>query len=150
MTDQPLCCVVDASVAIKLFVDQPFSDRAIALFSQLEIVRSAQFHVPDLFYVECANVLWRYVRVASYPADRAREGLARLKRLALQSATTSDLITNAFDLALAHRISAYDACYVELAQRLNIPLITADQKLVQALSSTPYAVYSLETFSILR
>jgi hypothetical protein len=32
----------------------------------------ARFFVPDLFYVECANSLWKYVRRHGYPAETAR------------------------------------------------------------------------------
>lgn len=40
------------------------------------------------------------------------------------------------------------ASYVVLAQRLGIPFVTADEKLVNALSGTTYPVYSLRTFPI--
>jgi predicted nucleic acid-binding protein len=47
------------------------------------------------------------------------------------------------EIAIAHNISAYDACYVELSERLQLPLVTADQKLIRALSGTPYQVQAL-------
>ncbi len=42
---------------------------------------------------------------------------------------TQQLAFAAFDVAVESRISVYDACYVELANRLNIPLVTADREL---------------------
>jgi predicted nucleic acid-binding protein len=36
-------------------------------------------------------------------------------------------------------VTAYDACYVALAARLGVPLVTADQKLVQRLAGTALA-----------
>jgi len=54
-------CVVDASVGIKLFLVEKFSDGVDQLFEQLAAEPPARFYVPDLFFVECANVLWKYV-----------------------------------------------------------------------------------------
>ena len=131
----PTVCVVDASVGIKLFVAEDLSDRAHALFTQLADEPPAQLHVPDLFYIECANILWKYVRRLGYPADRARQDLTNLGGLLLRSTATADLANEALDLAFAHGIAAYDACYVALAQRVRVPLVTADERLVRALSS---------------
>ena len=140
--------VVDASVAIKLFVEQPMTDPAIALFSLLVIDPMSGLYVPDLFFVECANVLWQYVRRTPYPVEQARQSMVRLKQFALKVTPTGDLVSVALDLAIAHRISAYDACYLALAQRLEIELVTADQKLVQTLAGTPYRVRSLNRWTV--
>jgi predicted nucleic acid-binding protein len=35
------------------------------------------------------------------------------------------------EIAWTHKIYAYDACYLEVAQRLNIPLITFDKGMVK-------------------
>ena len=50
MSEIPLCYVVDASVGIKLFVEEKFSDKAQSLFAHLASETSAELHVPDLFY----------------------------------------------------------------------------------------------------
>jgi predicted nucleic acid-binding protein len=135
-TALPYHCVVDASVGIKLFVAEDLSDHAHALFAQLAHDPPAQLHVPDLFYIECANILWKYVRRLGYPADQARQDLRDLGALTLQRTPVTDLMSEALDLALAHGITAYDGSYVALAQRLGMPLVTADEPLTQALSGT--------------
>jgi predicted nucleic acid-binding protein len=135
--------IVDASVAIKLFIEQPLSDRAIALFDQLDSDFPPKLYVPDLFFIECANVLWQYVRRTNYPADKARQDITNLKEFALEVTPTGELVTEALNLAIAHQISAYDACYLALSQRCNAVLITADQKLLQALNGGSYLVRSL-------
>jgi predicted nucleic acid-binding protein len=126
---------VDASVGIKLFVVEDLSDRAHALFAQLADEPPAQLYVPDLFYIECANILWKYVRRLGHAADQARQDLKNLSGLLLQRTATAELISEVLDIGLVHGITAYDASYVALAQRLRVPLITADEKLARALSS---------------
>ena len=50
-------CVVDASVAIKQFIRDPLSEKTIELFALL-VEPETEFLVPDLFYIEMANILW--------------------------------------------------------------------------------------------
>ncbi|ASC71900.1 Ribonuclease VapC9 [Halomicronema hongdechloris C2206] len=144
--NSPVRCVVDASVAIKLFIEQEGSEQAEVLFAKLSTGPDTELYVPELFYAECANVLWQYVRRANYPATDAKASLVRLKALALQRVAIPELVNEALDIAIAHNISAYDACYVELSERLKVPLVTADSKLIRALEGTNYQVLSLTTF----
>lgn len=148
MIDRPLVCVIDASVAIKLFVVEPLSDRADQLFDYLAADPPAHFYVPDLFFAECANILWKHARRFGYPADNARQDVADLRALALRTISTADLIADALTIALAFDITAYDACYVALAAQLGAPLVTADEALVRKLASTGYGVQWLGDFAI--
>jgi predicted nucleic acid-binding protein len=100
-------------------------------------------YVPELFFAECANVLWQYVRRANYPPDAAKTSLAQLRALSLQTVTIREVVSEALEIAIAHNISAYDACYVELSERIQLPLITADQKLIRALAGTNYRIQAL-------
>jgi predicted nucleic acid-binding protein len=150
MTDTPLRCVVDASVAIKLFVDDPLSDKVDTLFSLLDADPKCKFYVPDLFYIECTNILWKYVRAPShaYTATDAETAVHNLSSLSLEPTPTVALMSDALKISLAYEITAYDACYVSLARRLGVPLVTADKKLVRALESSPDRVYYLDNFVI--
>jgi predicted nucleic acid-binding protein len=129
-------CVVDASVGIKLFLVEPLSDRADALFAHLITPPPARFYVPDLFFIECTNILWKYTRRYGYAPEAALQDVADLTRLPLQAVSTADLAETALALAVAHEISAYDAAYMALAQRLSLPLVTADETLVRHLLGT--------------
>lgn len=132
MSDDRLRFVVDASVGIKLFVNEPLSDQAHALFARLTEDPPAEFYVPDLFYIECANILLKYVRRFGRPLEDAQADLADLNRLALKSVSTADLMEDALSLAARTNLTAYDACYAVLAQKLNDPLITTDEPMAQA------------------
>jgi predicted nucleic acid-binding protein len=124
-------CVVDASVGIKLFLVERLSERADALFDHLNDTPPARFYVPDLFFIECTNILWKYVRRFDYPAETAQQDVADLARLPLQSVSTAALSADALTLAVERGSTAYDAAYVALAQRLSLPLVTADEALVR-------------------
>lgn len=129
-------CVIDASVGIKLFLDEPLSERADALFAHLTDDPPARFYVPDLFFIECANILWKYARYYGYSPDRAREDVADLRSLGIHAVPTRELVEAALAIALDRGITAYDASYVALAQSLSLPLVTADEPLVRHLADT--------------
>ncbi|MGD0613738.1 MAG: type II toxin-antitoxin system VapC family toxin [Anaerolineales bacterium] len=133
--ETPLRFVVDASVGIKLFVDEQYSDRVHALFEQLAADPPANLFVPDLFYIECANILLKYVRRFGRPLEDSRADLADLNRLSLRVTPTAELMEDAMLLAAERNITAYDACYAVLATRLGIPLLTADEPLAEAIEN---------------
>lgn len=125
--------VVDASVGIKLFVDEEFSEKSHALFSHLAADTPAELFVPDLFYIECTNILLKYTRRFGRSLKDSQADLADLSRLALKSTPTADLMENALLLASEFDLSAYDACYAVLAQQLGILFVTADHSLARKL-----------------
>lgn len=127
-------CVVDASVGIKLFLDEPLSERADALFDHLSDDLPARLHVPDLFFIECANILWKYVRYHSYLREDALLDVIDLGDLGLRVVPTQELIEAALPIALDFGITAYDASYVALSQKLDLPLVTADEPLARRLA----------------
>jgi len=139
-------CVVDASIAIKLFIEQEDSDLAESLLLRLSGTPPARFAVPDLFYVECANVFWKYVQQAGFPVVQAQSSLQRLKALNLQVYPLSELVEEALEVAITYRISVYDACYVVLSLYAQCPLITADRKLLRSLVDSPYSLLLLSDF----
>ena len=73
--------VVDASVAVKLLVDEPDSDAARALTASGE-----ELHAPRLMASEVANALWRKARLGQIERadagelDRGPVGEARDER----------------------------------------------------------------------
>jgi predicted nucleic acid-binding protein len=101
----PLVCVVDASVAIKLYLVEPLSNEANALFACLADP-STVFHVPDLFYAECANILWKQVQRGNGTPAQATAHYAALAQLPLQRTPTADVGADALSLALTHGITA--------------------------------------------
>ena len=131
MSSARLRAVVDASVAVKLFVPEVLSAEAQALFWRFGSENDAELVVPDLFFIECANVFWKWVRRSAYAKRDAREHLRDLVALGLTVVPAQVLAEDALNIVLSQEVTAYDACYIAAAARLRLPLITADAKLVQ-------------------
>ncbi len=141
----PKPCVLDASIGVKLFIPQERSDSVQRLFEEEQKSDSPSLFVPDLFFIECANVLWKKVRQGKVSEADAVRDLADLRALGLPTTPTSDLMERAFRLACQCGISAYDGCYAALAEQRDIPLLTADERLVRLLANTGVRVMSLGT-----
>jgi len=123
--------VVDASVAVSLVLsDEPFHRHAIALFERFARHELELVTVPLLIF-EVANALWKAVRVARIEFVDAVEAVRKMEELRIPLRT----ISLADTLTLAHRYerTAYDAAYLTLASLEEVPLITADKRLYNAL-----------------
>ena len=129
MNRLPAACVVDASAGIRLFLPEEHSEAVQELFEQSLEDADASLCVPDLFFIECANVLWKKVRRGEYSAQMAFENLADLKALDLPTTPSSELMERALQIACDLGITAYDACYAALAEARGVPLLTADNQL---------------------
>lgn len=143
MTPPPARYVIDASVGIKLVVEEPGSDDAHALLARVADDPNGRIYVPGLFYAECANVLWKHVKRLRLTEERAAENLSRLLALPVTELRTRDVATAALRLAIEHDISAYDATYVASAEHANAPLVTADGPLIERFRGKRPAVSSL-------
>lgn len=139
-------CVIDASVGIKLFLKEPLADRADALFTHLSDQPPAHFYVPELFFIECANILWKHVRRFHYPDTAARQHIADLVTLRLWPVAMQSLAEDALPLATQYGCSAYDAAYVALAARFAVPLVTADETLIHIFAETEFDIRFLKNW----
>lgn len=146
MTDS-LRCVVDASVGIKKMIIEPLTPKVDQLFAHLSDP-DARLYIPDLFYIECTNIAWKYIRAGLYDSAEAQVNLTDLRLLRFTPTPTADLMLEALALSVAHSISAYDACYAALAQRYSVPLLTQDQRLVNALQNTTVHAQLFSDFEI--
>jgi predicted nucleic acid-binding protein len=72
------------------------------------------------------------VRVGSVTPTAGTAGLALLVGLPLESRSVRPLAALALDRALSTGLSAYDACYLVLAEAADATLVTADVRLAAA------------------
>jgi predicted nucleic acid-binding protein len=117
--------VLDASAYCEALLRQP-EDPLRERLAGVDVV-----HVPDGFDIEVLNVLRRLCSAGTITAS---EGVAEL--LALVAATDirrHSVVPLLPDMwRLRHNVTGYDAAYVALASRLELPLTTADRRLAQA------------------
>ncbi len=129
--------VVDASVAAKWVL--PAKSETLTR-EALELLRNyAQgqigFIVPDLFWAEFANILWKAVRQRRWSKAAAESAIATLKERNIPTIPSYDLVEEAFALASTYDRTVYDGIYVALALRAKAPVITADERLANALAA---------------
>ena len=118
--------VVDSSVAIKWFVQQPCSNEAHLVLDQYRS-GSLQLLVPDLLYAEYGNIVWKKHRLQGLVAADATAIIPALQTLPLSITVTSSLPTDAYHLAAAHQRTVYDMMNVALSVREQCRLVTADE-----------------------
>ncbi|MDQ1452414.1 MAG: hypothetical protein QOK38_2280 [Acidobacteriaceae bacterium] len=90
--------------------------------------------VPSLWRLDVANVLEMSVRRGRRDAafrDATLEDLALLP-IAVDTETDRHAWDATLHLATRHRLTTYDAAYLELAQRRELPLATLDSELRSA------------------
>ncbi|HEY4899847.1 MAG TPA: type II toxin-antitoxin system VapC family toxin [Terriglobales bacterium] len=128
--------VIDASVAAKWCLppaSEPLRIEAVELLNRYA-KGQARFVVPDLFWTEVGNVLWKAVRVGRCTAKHAETSLAVLRERGLATFPSEGLIEQAFAIAVAFQRTVYDSLYVALAVESGGQLVTADEKLANALA----------------
>ena len=120
--------VVDASVAIKWVLPEVHSDSALILLE-----KSPELLVPDLFFCEISNVLWKRSRKGDIDSIFAEKSLQTLQALPIEIYATAPLASSALKLALTVGCSVYDALYLVLAVEHGCRLVTADRKFYKAI-----------------
>jgi predicted nucleic acid-binding protein len=129
--------VLDASVAVKWFLSskfEPHSDEALALYEKY-LRSEIRFIVPDIFWAEVANAFWRAIRLGRLQKSSAQKALAALAKCEFPTVGVADLLDGAFQIAITFDRSVYDALYVALAVQSGADLITADERLANALAA---------------
>ena len=95
-------------------------------------------HAPRLLVSEVANAVWRKVRLDQVDRGAASQILATLSDVPVRWHADETVCSDAIRLAIAHDRPVYDLMYVALAQRLGVRVVTADQRLVNALAMTDH------------
>jgi predicted nucleic acid-binding protein len=123
--------VVDTSVAVKWFFDEPHSDQAARL---LDAFKQGTFRplAPDLIYPEFANAVWKRIGPDRLSAEVGAAVLTTFLALPLEITPSPILLLPAYDLALKHRQSIYDALFLALSFEAGAELVTADESLYRA------------------
>jgi predicted nucleic acid-binding protein len=130
--------ILDASIAACwAFDDEDHPDDRLAL----DRMRAEEAVVPCLWWFEVRNILIVNERRLRITESGTASFLLNLSLLRLRVDRSPD--ENAvLRLARAHRLSVYDAAYLELAQREGLPLATLDADLRRATAGEGVALVS--------
>ena len=130
-------CVLDASVAAKWFLPGAGETLTAEAAGVLEAYAAGHLRllVPDLFWPETGNILWKAVRQGRISRTSAEQAIVTLQDRKLVTAPTAPLLQDAFAIAAAFERTVYDCIYVALAVHANLPLVTADERLANALAA---------------
>ena len=138
---EPTRVVLDGSVALAWhFEDEadPYADAVAARVPELEFV------VPSIWGVEVANAV--LVGERRGRADRVQaeawKSRVTILPLVMDIQDPSEVLGATLELARLHNLSAYDASYLELAIRRNLPLATLDKKLRAAAQTSGVTIFS--------
>ena len=120
--------VLDASVILNWLIDEEIDPATAYLATSIS---QYEVFVPPIWNLEVRDGLLMAERRSRITEDRLHERLQDLIKLPIDSDTDSNL-EDAFTLARTHRLSFYDATYLKLAMRRDIPLATLDNALDRA------------------
>jgi predicted nucleic acid-binding protein len=123
--------VIDSSVAIAWCFPDKRDDYSQSVLSALTSQRAV---VPDLWHLEIANTLLVGERRNRSTQANTVKWLGFLAALpiAVDEETKLRAFTHTVSVARERNLSAYDAAYLELAIRRDLPLATLDDKLKAA------------------
>jgi predicted nucleic acid-binding protein len=123
--------VLDVSLSCAWCFADEASEPAWAILEQLQEGRA---HVPALWLWETANVLVQAERRGriSPAAIRTYLGLLEGLPISVDQPSTASAWHDTLALARSHRLTSYDAAYLELALRRGLPLATRDKALQAA------------------
>jgi predicted nucleic acid-binding protein len=125
--------VVDSSVVIKWSVPEVHSTHALRYLDP-DLERDA----PELLLAEVSNILWKKVGRGELSRDEAERIAADVGSADITIHPMRPLFERALQIALESDRSAYDSTYLALAESLSSRLVTADQRLYNALQNGPF------------
>lgn len=125
--------VLDASVTMGWFFDGAAHAHADGILRDLES-QTSEAVVPLLWRYEVSAVLSREQNRGTVPPDKVVLFLEALKALPITADNegAERIFFDAHQLAVTYRLTSYDAAYLELALRRNLPLATLDAELIAA------------------
>jgi predicted nucleic acid-binding protein len=115
-------------------VREPLNDESLRLLDRY-VSGEVEFIVPDVFWAEIGNVFWKGTRQRRWRQDKAEAVAADMRARNFTTVSSFVLLPEALRIAFAHDRAVYDCLYVALAVQAKTQLITADERLANALAA---------------
>jgi predicted nucleic acid-binding protein len=116
--------VVDASALLEVLLRTDAADAVEA-----RLFGGDSLHAPHVLDVEVAQVLRRYERAGELTARRGGQALEDLAAFRIERYPHHPFLERIWSLRA--NATAYDACYLTLAEALDAPLLTRDRWLAR-------------------
>ena len=129
--------VLDASIAAKWMLPAKGELLRPAAFRLLDDYEAGAVGllVPDIFWAECSNIVWKAVLQQRFSRADAESAMLSLVQRAIPTVSSATLLPEALPVAFNFGRSVYDSLYVALAVQAKKQLITADERLANALAA---------------
>jgi predicted nucleic acid-binding protein len=131
--------VVDASVALKWFIEEEGSAQAAALLATPELLVA-----PDLIVAEVCNAAWKAVRTGTMLPDQQDHAASRLAAAFDELVPTAPLACRAVEISRSLDHPAYDCFYLALSEQRNVELVTADRRLLHRVKGTVWEIGTMD------
>ncbi|GHU12842.1 hypothetical protein FACS1894161_1910 [Spirochaetia bacterium] len=115
--------ILDASAIMAIIVKEPEREKVIELTKGVKIVS------PNMVSYEIANGLTKMMKKKVIEKERMLNAFEYYKRTPIKQIEIN--IEKALEIAWNYKIYAYDACYLESAKRLGLPLLTFDDNMAR-------------------
>ena len=138
--------ILDSSVVAKWFFPTEEESNIALNIKDLFLSKDISISVPILIYYEINNLIRSAIKSLRINEELAKEAYQGFLNLDLIAYSSKELMKSTLEKAISLDISSYDASYLALTEYLQIPFITADQKLI--LKAKTDLVRNLKTFEI--
>ncbi len=128
--------VVDANVAIKWVLLEIHTDSALRLLNN-----DYTLLVPDFFFPEIGNILWKRIRRSEITLEEAQENLSELSQVNFQICPSLSVMPLALDIAVRVQQAVYDCVYLALAVTNQCQMVTADERFYNAVQRDALATH---------
>lgn len=125
--------VVDASVALKWFVNEEGTPAALSLLTAADHLLA-----PELVIAEMCNAAWRMSRIGRMTAEQVAIVAAQAGQLFHERVSLDVLSVRATHIALRLGHPAYDCFYLALAEQREARVVTADRRFLAKTCATPW------------
>jgi predicted nucleic acid-binding protein len=116
-----MAILLDACVVMAVLMEEPEKD------SIIELTKGSILIVPNVMDFEIGNALSKLYKRNTITENEAYEAFFTFKQMPINNKTVD--INNSIRIFCKYSIYAYDAYYLEIALRLNLPLITLDSNM---------------------
>ena len=115
--------IMDACAIMAVIVKEPERDLII------QLTKNAVMVSPEMVSYEIANALTKMMKKKIIEKERMINAFNFFKKIPIKTIEVD--IEKALEISWDYKIYAYDACYLESAKRLNLPLLTFDDNMMK-------------------